>query len=291
VHHVSYELRSPLTNIIGFAHFLGDSVTGPLNDKQREYLGYITVSTNALLAIINDILDLATIDAGAMTLNLGAVDIRKTWTRRRKASATGWSRATSRSTSHAARHRQLRRATSGASGRCSSTCCSNAVGFSPRSTIRLRAQRQGCDRVLGHRSGARHPGRDEGPHFRLVRDPSARLAASRSRLGLSIVRSFVELHGGTVTLDSDVGRGTTVICAFRSNTAPNERPPPDPVTSCFRYTGRVELCRHLANERTTQGSRPISPTCSSPGIWSPCRAISAPEKPRFARALDPLSGA
>ncbi len=33
-------------------------------------------------------------------------------------------------------------------------------------------------------------------------------------LGLSIVRSFVELHGGTVTLDSDVGRGTTVICAF-----------------------------------------------------------------------------
>src|SRR5262249_29675900 len=78
VHHVSYELRSPLTNIIGFAHFLGDPVTGPLTPKQREYLGYITVSTNALLAIINNILDLATIDAGAMTLNLGAVDIRRT---------------------------------------------------------------------------------------------------------------------------------------------------------------------------------------------------------------------
>ena len=45
--------------------------TGPLSAKQREYLGYITTSTNALLAIINDILDLATIDAGAMTLNLG----------------------------------------------------------------------------------------------------------------------------------------------------------------------------------------------------------------------------
>ena len=78
VHHVSYELRSPLTNIIGFAHFLGDPVTGPLTPKQAEYLGYITASTNALLAIINNILDLATIDAGAMTLNLGAVDIRKT---------------------------------------------------------------------------------------------------------------------------------------------------------------------------------------------------------------------
>ena len=78
VHHVSYELRSPLTNIVGFAHFLGDPATGPLTDKQREYLGYLTTSTNALLAIINNILDLATIDAGAMTLSLGQVDIRNT---------------------------------------------------------------------------------------------------------------------------------------------------------------------------------------------------------------------
>src|SRR5213075_1350913 len=78
VHHVSYELRSPLTNIIGFSHFLADPVTGPLTGKQHEYLGYIQVSTNALLAIINNILDLATIDAGAMKLNLGPVDIRAT---------------------------------------------------------------------------------------------------------------------------------------------------------------------------------------------------------------------
>ncbi len=76
VHHVSYELRSPLTNIIGFANLLGDPAFGPLTDKQHEYLGYITTSTNALLAIINNILDLATIDAGAMTLNLSEVDIR-----------------------------------------------------------------------------------------------------------------------------------------------------------------------------------------------------------------------
>ena len=45
VHHVSYELRSPLTNIIGFVHLLGDPATGPLVPKQREYLDYITVST------------------------------------------------------------------------------------------------------------------------------------------------------------------------------------------------------------------------------------------------------
>src|ERR1700750_716535 len=78
VHHVSYELRSPLTNIIGFADLLTDPATGPLTPKQAEYLGYITTSTSALFALINNILDLATIDAGAITLELGPVDIRKT---------------------------------------------------------------------------------------------------------------------------------------------------------------------------------------------------------------------
>ena len=71
VHHVSYELRSPLTNIIGFVQLLADGAAGPLIDKQRQYAGYIMTSSDALLAIINNILDLATIDAGAMTLDVG----------------------------------------------------------------------------------------------------------------------------------------------------------------------------------------------------------------------------
>ena len=61
VHHVSYELRSPLTNIIGFIQLLGDSSVGTLNAKQREYTGYVMKSSAALLAIINDILDLSLI--------------------------------------------------------------------------------------------------------------------------------------------------------------------------------------------------------------------------------------
>src|ERR1700736_6497289 len=65
-----HELRSPLTTIIGFAHLLTDPATGPLMPKQAEYLSYITTSTNSLFALINNILDLATIDAGAMTLEL-----------------------------------------------------------------------------------------------------------------------------------------------------------------------------------------------------------------------------
>jgi signal transduction histidine kinase len=216
VHHVSYELRSPLTNIIGFAHFLGDPVTGPLTEKQREYLSYITVSTNALLAIINNILDLATIDAGAMTLNLGRVDIRKTMA----AAAEGVQdrlvksdikleiRAAPDIGGFVADERRVRQSLF--------NLLANAVGFSPAGeTVTLAAQRL--------RDAVVFSVTDRGPGIPLdVQDKvfdwfETHSLGSRHRgtgLGLSLVRSFVELHGGTVTLESAVGRGTTVTCVF-----------------------------------------------------------------------------
>jgi signal transduction histidine kinase len=216
VHHVSYELRSPLTTIIGFAHFLSDPVTGPLTPKQAEYLGYITASTNALLAIINNILDLATIDAGAMSLNLGAIDIRKTI----EAAAEGIQDrlATDRI--------QLKVDIDANIGNFVGderrvvqvlyNLLANAVGFSPQDgSIGLSARRTehsiiftvtDCgpgippdvkDKVFdwfeSHSHGSRHRG---------------------AGLGLSLVRSFVELHGGKVRVDSIVGKGTTVTCDF-----------------------------------------------------------------------------
>src|SRR5208337_3599897 len=75
VNHVSYELRTPLTNIIGFTQLLAAGGVGPLNPKQLEYAGFITNSSHALLAIIDDILDLASIDAGALELRLETVDV------------------------------------------------------------------------------------------------------------------------------------------------------------------------------------------------------------------------
>ncbi|MEL7047473.1 MAG: PAS-domain containing protein, partial [Pseudomonadota bacterium] len=74
--HVSYELRTPLTNIIGFTELLGTPGIGDLNTKQREYLDDISFSSETLLAIIDDILDLATIDAGGLELEISEVDVR-----------------------------------------------------------------------------------------------------------------------------------------------------------------------------------------------------------------------
>src|SRR3984893_16798861 len=216
VHHVSYELRSPLTNIIGFAHFLGDPVTGSLTEKQREYLSYITVSTNALLAIINNILDLATIDAGAMTLNLGPVDIRKTM----EAAAEGVQdrlikngirleiRATPDIGSFIADERRVRQSLF--------NLLANAVGFSPAGeTVTLTAQR--LKDALVFSVTDRGPGIPADVQDKVFDWFETHSLGSRHRgtgLGLSLVRSFVELHGGSVTLESILGRGTTVTCKF-----------------------------------------------------------------------------
>jgi signal transduction histidine kinase len=216
VHHVSYELRSPLTNIIGFAHFLDDPVTGPLNEKQREYLGYITTSTNALLAIINNILDLASIDAGAMTLNLGLVDIRATM----RDAAEGVQdrlvqsdislniRAAPDIGGFVADERRVRQTLF--------NLLANAIGFSPAGeTVTLSAQRL-KDAVVFSVTD-RGPGIPADVKDKVFDWFETHSLGSRHRgtgLGLSLVRSFVELHGGTVTLDSAVGSGTTVTCVF-----------------------------------------------------------------------------
>jgi signal transduction histidine kinase len=216
VHHVSYELRSPLTNIIGFVHLLGDPSTGPMGEKQREYLDYITVSTNTLLALINNILDLATIDAGRMQLNLGAVDIRAT----ADAAAEGVQdrlvggglvldiRVPQDIGSFIADERRVRQILF--------NLLANAVSFSPSGeTITLVAERR-SDAVA---FSVTDQGPGIPPHvlekvFDWFESHSLGSQHRGPGIGLSLVRSFVELHGGAVTIASVVGQGTTVTCTF-----------------------------------------------------------------------------
>ena len=216
VNHVSYELRTPLTNIIGFTQLLADGGAGPLNPKQIEDSGYIKSSSAALLAIINDILDLASIDAGALELRPEEVDVVEAM----KAAAEGVQDRLSES------HIDLRIvATDGvgilrADGRrirqVLFNLLANAIGFSePGQTVTLAAMRRGEEVVFK----VSDRGRGIAPEAldRVFDRFESQTSGSRHRgpgLGLSIVRALVELHGGRVTIDSALGEGTTVTCIF-----------------------------------------------------------------------------
>ncbi len=216
VHHVSYELRTPLTNIIGFIQLLGDPSVGPLNEKQREYAGYVTNSSSALLAIINDILDLASIDADAMELSLAQIDIAEMMQaaaegvrdRLEESGLTLRTVAADGVGSFIADGKRIRQILF--------NLLSNAIGFSsPGQIIDLAAMRRGDEIVLKVSDQGRGIPPDIIDH--IFDRFKTHTTGSRHRgvgLGLSIVRSFVELHGGRVSIDSAPGEGTTVTCIF-----------------------------------------------------------------------------
>jgi signal transduction histidine kinase len=216
VHHMSYELRTPLTNIIGFADLLGAETTGPLNERQREYAGHITRSSGSVLAIINDILDLASIDTQTIELARERVDVRATVS----AAAEGIKdrlvehdltleidvpTTLGTFTGDAKRVRQVLY-----------NLLSNAAGFSrPGQTIRVAARRTDEAIVVSVADQGRGiPGEVIARVFNRFETHTDGSAHRGVGLGLSIVRSFVELHGGRVELVSEAGAGTTVTCYF-----------------------------------------------------------------------------
>jgi len=216
VKHVSYELRAPLTNVIGFAELLADPSTGPLNDRQREYTGHILDSAAGLYTIINDILDLATIDAGAMELELSRVDIRSAVDAavegiRGRLADTGITldiRVPPAIGSFIADEKRVRQVLF--------NLLSNAVGFSPEDRPVMLEAKRGDNTVIFR---VTDQGRGIEPEriAQIFERFESQTEGSRHRgagLGLPIVRSFVELHGGTVEVDSRPGQGTTVTCIF-----------------------------------------------------------------------------
>jgi signal transduction histidine kinase len=211
IHHVSYELRSPLTNIMGFSQLLSDAGIGPLNTKQREYAGYISSSSAQLLAIVNDILDLTTIDAGIMGLDLAQVDVTATLEaavddlrdrirENRIRLATHVSPEAIGLVADAKRVRQIL-----------FNLIANAITFSPNGgAVSVSATRSGAFiEFTVADQGAGIPAAFIDSAFDRFASQSRGSARGGVGLGLSIVKSFVALHGGTVELASEEGKGTT----------------------------------------------------------------------------------
>jgi len=216
ISHVSYELRTPLTNIIGFSELLSNPRTGDLNSKQREYLNDISASSRTLLAIINDILDLATMDAGALELKLAPVrvasvvetavlGVRDRANRARLNLDIRVAQDADEFVADEARVRQVLY-----------NLLSNAIGFSkPSDTISISAWREaGMMAFAVEDQGVGIPKEQQ---QRVLERFESRSQGSKHRgagLGLSIVKSLVELHGGSMSLESEPGRGTRVTVRF-----------------------------------------------------------------------------
>ena len=216
ISHVSYELRTPLTTIIGFSQMLASPKSGPLNDRQLGYLENINSSSSTLLAIINDILDLTTIDAGAMELHRDTIDVSKVIDnaiegirdRAARSALTIDIGIAEGVTTFVADEHRVRQVLY--------NLLSNAVGFShDGGTVRIDCWRD--NKAIYFAIEDQGVGIPADQRSRIFDRFVSRSHGSRHRgagLGLSIARSLVELHGGSLELKSAEGQGTRITVGF-----------------------------------------------------------------------------
>ena len=219
ISHVSYELRTPLTNIIGFSELLASPRTGSLNGKQREYLGDIHASSNALQTIINDILDLATIDAGTFELRLAQVSPRDVLEGASAAIRDRLKRAKMGLDVQIAPDVETFLADGNRVSHVIYNLLSNAIGFSDQGkTIKLRCVRDNDMIVFTiEDEGCGIPEDQQARVFERFESHARRGRHRGAGLGLAIVKSLVELHGGDVSLRSEPHEGTCVAVRFPIN--------------------------------------------------------------------------
>ncbi len=214
IENVSYQLRNPLNSILGFSEFLQTGIAGDLNEKQNEYVGDVIRGANQLRDLIDDILDLAMIEAGTLSLEVSEVNVR------------GLLEGAARMAVTRAEHSAVPIRYD----------ISEAVDVVDADEKRLRQVlfalmsnairhcRAGDEITLG---ATREAGqvtiwvKDTGPGLppEILRRAFDSFASDdtggrRAGLGLALVKSFIDLHGGWVTLDSTEGQGTIATFAL-----------------------------------------------------------------------------
>ena len=210
---MSHELRTPLNAIIGFSEVLLERMFGELNDKQADYLADIHSSGKHLLSLINDILDLSKVESGHMELDLeefdapAALESAMTLVRERAqrhgvalelvvGKGVGEFRADPR------KFKQI-----------VLNLLTNAVKFTPdggRVTVQADALEGGLT-VSIIDTGIGIAQTDQAVVFDEFRQVGRHYTNKQegTGLGLALSKRFVELHGGTLTLQSELGQGST----------------------------------------------------------------------------------
>ncbi|MBT5809935.1 MAG: HAMP domain-containing histidine kinase, partial [Rhodospirillaceae bacterium] len=211
---VSYELRTPLNAIIGFTEILENRYFGELEARQAEYVDGILAASNHLLSLINDILDLASIEAGHMTLEMASVDIREmldglleTFQSRSVPDDADLSVVCPVGVGEmVADMKRLRQALY--------NLITNALRFTPSDgKVTISARREGQD-IIFHvtDSGIGIAPEDYERVFEKFERTERGGRDIGAGLGLPLVRSLIDLHGGHVEIISSDQTGTNVEC-------------------------------------------------------------------------------
>jgi signal transduction histidine kinase len=214
VKRVSYELRTPLNSIMGFAEMLASGTPGPLNQRQSEYADAIVKASGGLRDLINDILDLSTIEAGAMELELQDIDLyallsgvtehAQEWAG--KIGLTLALECRKDAGSFIADGRRLRQVVF--------NLLSNAFKFTPRGgRVTLGGEIADDDvRIFVADTGPGVSPELMPSAFERFSAKGVAVTRAGAGLGLALVNRFVELHHGWVELESQAGLGTRVTC-------------------------------------------------------------------------------
>lgn len=227
---MSHELRTPLNGILGFARLLHDGETGPVTDEQREFLGYVLTSGEHLLQLINDVLDLAKVEAGKLAFHPELVElerlvvevcsiVRELAAKKRLRIITEIDPQVNSLVLDPARLKQV-----------FYNYLSNAIKFSAEEgRIVIRAVPVDADRVrLEVQDWGIGIAADDleqlWKEFRQV-DAGANTRHQGTGLGLVLTKRLIEAQGGTVGATSEVGVGSTfwaILPRFASKTVENE---------------------------------------------------------------------
>ncbi len=207
---MSHELRTPLNAVLGFSELLTEERYGTLNERQQRFLKHIHTGGKHLLTLINDILDLSKIEAGRLELSIETVPVKRSFAEvldtmrplADKKSQVLSQRAAPEMTVRAdpTRFKQILM-----------NLVANAVKFTPEGgTIELQADQLANDiRVGVHDSGPGIPPEEQKLIFEaFYRMGSTEKAIEGTGLGLAITRRLVELHGGQLGIESEVGHGS-----------------------------------------------------------------------------------
>jgi signal transduction histidine kinase len=215
---MSHELRTPLNAIIGFSDVLLQKMFGELNEQQADYLEDIRSSGSHLLTLINDILDLSKIEAGRMELEVAQFSLVAALNNavtlvRERAQSHGIRLALEVAPeldTVVADERKLKQVVV--------NLLANAVKFTPDGgTVSLRASRDNGEvRLAVHDTGIGIAGADQQRIFEEFQQASHQTEKSRegTGLGLSLSKRMVELHGGTISVESAPGKGSTFTVAL-----------------------------------------------------------------------------